>query len=73
MADDQYTKEEINYRLQVILDKLEEHNDSHKQILEQVIYTNGKVKKLTLVLTALGAYVLGVSEIGLVQLLNLLV
>ena len=55
-----------------VLEKLDEHNDVHKQILDQVLFTNGKVKKLYLVLTALGAYVLGVSDIGITSFLNII-
>lgn len=73
MSADPYTKRELDMRFREVLEKLDEHNDVHKQILDQVLYTNGKVKKLYLILTALGAYILGVSEFGVVQLLNLLV
>jgi len=72
MTSDPYTKRELDMRFREVLEKLDEHNDVHKQILDQVLFTNGKVKKLYLVLTALGAYVLGVSEIGVVSILNMI-
>ena len=72
MTDDPYTKREIDMYFKEVLEKLDEHNDVHKQILDQVLFTNGKVKKLYLVLTALGAYVLGVSDIGVTSFLNIL-
>ena len=72
MSSDPYTKRELDMRFREVLEKLDEHNDVHKQILDQVLFTNGKVKKLYLVLTALGAYVLGVSEIGVVSIINMI-
>ena len=72
MTADPYTKRELDMRFREIIEKLDEHNDVHKQILDQVLFTNGKVKKLYLVLTALGAYVLGVSEIGVVSIVNMI-
>jgi hypothetical protein len=72
MTDEPYTKREIDMYFKEVLEKLDEHNDVHKQILDQVLFTNGKVKKLYLVLTALGAYVLGVSDIGITSFLNII-
>lgn len=37
----------IDEKLSRIEEKLDEHGDTHKQILEQVLYTNGKVKNIT--------------------------
>lgn len=38
-------------------EKLDEHAETHEKILAQVIYTNGKVKKLTQWLIILGTIV----------------
>jgi hypothetical protein len=73
MSADPYTKRELDMRFREILEKLDEHNDVHKQILDQVIFTNGKVKKVILFLTALAFYVLGVSGIGLPTLVDLII
>ena len=72
MRESNYSKREIDMYFKEVLEKLDEHNDVHKQILDQVMYTNGKVKRMTLILTALGAYVLGVSDIGVTQFLHLI-
>lgn len=73
MSDTPYTKRELDMRFKEVLEKLDEHNDVHKQILDQVLYTNGKVKKILLFLTALAFYVLGLSDIGLSSVVNLII
>lgn len=83
MTDSQYTKEEVDYRMKIMLEKIMEHNESHSEALARVekigetldvkiTYTNGKVKRLTLILVGLGAYVLGISNIDILSVVKLL-
>jgi len=49
--EERFSNREITAMFERIEEKLNEHGDTHAQILTQVVYTNGKVKKLTLYLT----------------------
>ena len=42
-----YSRELIDEKLSRIEDKLDEHGQTHKRILEQVTFTNGKVRAIT--------------------------
>jgi hypothetical protein len=43
--------------IESINEKLDEHAVTHQKILDQVTYTNGKVRKLYLLLTIIGTAV----------------
>lgn len=72
MSDEPYTKREIDHYFKEVLEKLDEHNEVHEQILQQVTYTNGKVKKIMMFLTGLAFYVLGLSDVGITTLINII-
>jgi uncharacterized protein YaaQ len=42
-----YSRELIDEKLSRIEEKLDEHGETHRRILEQVLFTNGKVKSIT--------------------------
>jgi len=54
MKQEPYSREMIDEKLSRIEEKLDEHGETHKQILEQVLYTNGKVKNITKWLLIIG-------------------
>lgn len=54
MKEPTYSKETIDAYFNRIDEKLDEHGETHRKILEQVIYTNGKVKKLYFWMTVVG-------------------
>lgn len=51
MVETRFTNRELTLMFDEIKDTLREHGEIHNQILTQVKYTNGKLKRLTLVLT----------------------
>lgn len=55
MSDKRYTNLEITLMFDEIKSKLEEHGKTHKEILDQVTFTNGKVKLITKWLLILGS------------------
>lgn len=66
MSEPPYSKREI--------DSL--HNGLHTKLdtlIEEVRYTNGKVKKIIMVLIALAFYVLGVSEVGVPEIIKMFI
>ena len=66
MTDQPYSKREDDaFRIGVKTDLAE--------IKEAVAYTNGKVKKIILVLVALGFYVLGVSNVGIPTIIKMFI
>ena len=54
MQEDRFTNLEITLMLDDIKNSLREHGDMHREILEQVKYTNGKVRRLYTWLTIVG-------------------
>lgn len=63
--EEPYTKREIDLL----------HEPLHKKldtIIKAQKFTNGKVKKIILVLVALAFYVLGVSDVGLTTLIKII-
>lgn len=59
MSDEQYTKREID----LIIDKMAEHHKSTtewlKKIDKKVEYTNGKVRRIIIVLAIIGGLIIG--------------
>jgi hypothetical protein len=49
-----YSRELIDEKLSRIEEKIDEHGETHRRILAQVTFTNGKVRKITLWLTIIG-------------------
>lgn len=58
MSESRFTNRELTAMFARLEEKLDEHSETHGKILEQVIFTNGKVKKLYLIVTAIGAFAL---------------
>lgn len=54
MKDDRFTNRELDEKFDRLEEKLDEHAITHQKILDQVTYTNGKVRKLTFFLTIIG-------------------
>jgi hypothetical protein len=54
LRQEPYSREMIDEKLSRIEEKLDEHGETHRQILEQVLYTNGKVKNITKWLLIIG-------------------
>lgn len=55
MSEKPFSNREIKLMLGEIKNTLIEHAETHHEILEQVKYTNGKVRKLYLYLTVVGS------------------
>lgn len=47
MKQEPYSREMIDEKLSRIEEKLDAHSETHEQILQQVLNTNGKVKNIT--------------------------
>lgn len=52
MSDTRFTNRELSAMFDGIKEKLDEHAETHSKILEQVTYTNGKVRRLYLIVAA---------------------
>lgn len=76
-----YPKEQVDLKLQLLEQKVEtyhvetmaelsQHRDTHNEILKKLDYTNGKVKKIIIALTAIGAFALGTGLQNLTTLLK---
>lgn len=57
MTEARFTNRELTLMFEDIKDTLTQHSEVQHTILEQVKFTNGKVKKITLYLTVLGTAV----------------
>lgn len=67
-----YPKKEMDLKIEAIYSKvdsnhnevmreLKQHREVHSQLLDQVTFTNGKVKRIIIALVAIGAFSLGVG------------
>lgn len=54
MADTRFTNREITAMFHNIDEKLDSHAETHAKILDQVLYTNGRVRRLYVYLTVVG-------------------
>lgn len=61
-----------NYHKEVMAE-LKQHRATHEQLLEQVKFTNGKVRKIIIALVAVGAFVLGTSGESIIALFKLFI
>lgn len=71
MAEQDYSKREIDRMFAEIASTLKDHGETHDKILAQVTFTNGKVRRITIALTALAFFSLGVGLKELAPVLKL--
>lgn len=77
---DSYPRPEMDLKLEAIHEKLEQHGQAHIAIYQrlgdvhdEVKKTNGKVKKIIIALTAIGAFALGSGLQNISVLLKLII
>lgn len=79
--DTSYPKKEVDLMLQLVDKKIEayhkevmvelkQHQVVHTELLKQVKFTNGKVKKLTFAMIAVAAFALGMGIQNLNELIQ---
>jgi hypothetical protein len=54
MPESRFTNRELTLMFEDIKDTLQTHSETHEQILAQVKFTNGKVRRITLYMTVIG-------------------
>ena len=55
MKEERFSNREITLMFTEIKNTLVEHAETHKEILDQVKYTNGKLKRVVFILTIVGS------------------
>lgn len=70
MKEDRYKNREIDDKFESIHKRLDVQDGALEKILAQTTATNGKVRKLTLTIVAIIAYIVGISGQAIIPILT---